>query len=166
MPSRSLTRRDPFATDVFDFRRNFDDLFSRMFTSYWDQGRDRWSGSNVLAWIPPVESYIDQNRFHIRLALPGVKPSDVNLQVHGNELSISGERKQEITPSEERSFQREIAYGSFERIVPLPEGVQGDRIEANFRDGVLQISAPLSEKALPRRIEIKSEGGEGKKLAA
>ena len=165
MPSRSLTRRESYPVDIFDFRRNVDDLFTRMLTPFWDRPWERWAGQQ-LAWIPPVESFIDQNRFHIRLALPGVKPSDVNVQVHGNELSISGERKQDLTPSEDRSFQREITYGSFERIIPLPEGVMGEKIDAQFKDGVLQISAPLSEKAVPRRIEIKSESAEGKKLAA
>jgi len=166
MPTRVLARRDPSLSDVFDYRRNFlDDMFSRMFTApLWD----RWPSATMnpaVAWIPPLEAYIDQNRYHVRLALPGVKPGEVNVQVHGNELSISGERKQETTPADERTFQCEITYGAFERIVPLPEGVQGDKIEANFVNGVLEISAPLSEKALPRKIEIKATS-EGRKLAA
>lgn len=169
MPARGLTRRDPVLSDIFDFRRNFDDLFSRMVSGpYWE----RWSGTgSPIAWIPPVECFIDQNKFHVNLALPGVQPNQVNVQAHGNELTISGERKQETTPSEDRSFQREITYGAFERVIPLPEGVHADKIEANFRNGVLEVTAPLSEKALPRKIEVKAiEGNAGgksdKKLAA
>lgn len=160
MPSRALSRRDPY--DFYDPRRNFDDLFTRMFSNpFWE----RWSSTgNAVAWIPPMECFIDNNRYQIRLALPGVRPSDVNLQVHGNELSISGERKQDVIPSDDRSFQREITYGSFERVVTLPDGVESDKIDANFNNGVLEISAPLSERALPRKISIK--GGESKKLAA
>lgn len=89
----------------------------------------------------------------------------MNVQVHGNELTITGERKQEITPAEERTFQREITYGAFERIIMLPDGVQGDQIEAHFNNGVLEIAAPVSAAALPRKIEVK-EGGEGRRLAA
>lgn len=165
MPTRALTHRDPLMPDVFDFRRNFDDLFTRMFIA---PAWDRWSsGSSNLAWIPAVDCFIENNRYHIQMALPGVKPNEVNLQVHGNELSISGERKQDLAPSEERTFQREITYGAFERVIPLPEGVQGDKIEANFVNGVLQVTAPLSEKAIPRRIEIKGETTTtGRKLAA
>lgn len=168
MPARGLTRRDPYLNDIFDFRRNFDDLFSRMVSGpyYWD----RWSSSGQpLAWIPPVECFMDQNKFHVNLALPGVNPNDVNVQAHGNELTISGERKQESTPSEDRTFQREITYGAFERVIPLPEGVQADKIEAHFRHGVLEVTAPLSEKAMPRKIEVKAIEGKsegGKKLAA
>ncbi|MGH9476983.1 MAG: Hsp20/alpha crystallin family protein [Terriglobales bacterium] len=164
MLPRSLSRRDQY--DIFDSRRNVDDFFTRMFSNpFWE----RWSSTgSPIAWIPPLDCFIDKDRYHIRLALPGVKPNEVNLQVHGNELSISGERKQEIVPSEDHSFQREITYGSFERIVPLPEGIQSDKIEANFNQGVLEISAPLSERALPHRIEIKGvqAGTGGKKLAA
>jgi HSP20 family protein len=164
MAPRSLARTDPYTTDVAGLRRNFDDLFNRMFSAPFF---DRWSGANPtgFAWIPPVESYIDQNKFIVRLALPGVKPSDVNVQAHGNELTISGERKQEVTPADERTFQCEFAYGAFERVVPLPDGVQADKIEANFNNGVLEIAAPLSEKALPRKIEIRGETA-GRKLAA
>lgn len=163
MAVRTLVRRDPYNTDLLDYRRNFDDVFSRLFAApLWE----RWSGAPTSAdWIPAVESYIDQNKYHVRMALPGIKPEEVNIQVHGNELCISGERKQEITPSEDRTFQREIVYGAFERIVPMPDGVQGDKVEANYTNGVLEISAPLSEKAVPRRVEIKSGEG-GKKLAA
>jgi len=163
MAIRSLIRRDSYNPDVFEFRRNLDDMFSRLLTvPSWD----RWSGSQTNAdWIPAVESYIDQNKFHVRMALPGVKPEEVSIQVHGNELSIAGERKQEMAPSEDRSFQHEILYGAFERIVPMPEGVQSDKVEANYNNGVLEVSAPLSEKAIPRKIQIKSSEG-GKKLAA
>ncbi|MGH9412449.1 MAG: Hsp20/alpha crystallin family protein [Terriglobales bacterium] len=160
MPSRSIARRDPY--DIFDPRRGYDDFFTRMFNNpFWE----RWSTSgSPVAWVPPMECFIDQNKYNIRLALPGVRPEDVSLQVHGNELSISGERKQEVTPSEDRSFQREITYGSFERIVSLPDGVDNNKMDANFNNGVLEISAPLSEKAMPRKIEIRGESG--KKLAA
>lgn len=154
MQNRSLSRRDPF----------FDDVVSRWFAApFWD----RWTGSanSGLNWIPPIECFIDQNRYQIRLALPGVRPEDVNIQVHGNELNITGERKQDFTPSDDRVFQREITYGSFERIITLPDGVQTDKIEANFKNGLLELAAPLSEKAMPRRIEIKA-APEGKKLAA
>lgn len=166
MPIRSIVRRDPYTPEVFDFRRNFDDLFSRLFIA---PAWDRWSNANAdLAWVPAADCFIDKNNYHIQMALPGVKPGEVNLQVHGNELRISGERKQELTPSEDRSFQREITYGAFERMIPLPEGVQSEKMEANFVNGVLEITAPLSEKALPRRIEIKADvnAHQGKKLAA
>ncbi len=162
MPLRSLLRRDPF-NDIFDFRRGIDDVFNRFLsTPMWE--RAPGVGANV-DWIPAVESYIDQNKYHVRMALPGVKAGDVNIQVRGNELYISGERKQELTPAEERSFQREILYGSFERVLPLPEGVQGEKLDAKYENGVLEVSAPLSEKAIPRRVEIKGLEP-GKKLAA
>lgn len=159
MPTRTLARRE-YIPDLFDLRRNIDDFFSR-FSSSWEPT------SANLDWIPAADSYMDQNKFHVRMALPGVRPDEVNLQVHGNELRISGERKQEVAPPEDRTFQREIVYGSFERVFTLPEGIQPDKVEANFHNGVLDITAPLSEKALPRKIQISSsDTPSGRKLAA
>lgn len=169
MTSRtSLARRDPFLQDMFTFRHNFDDLFSRLLgPNSWD----RYSSSNndgTMMFLPPVESYLDHNQYHVRVALPGIDPKQVNIRAQGNELTISGERKQESAPSDDRMLQREFLYGAFERIVPLPEGTQTDKIEATYKDGVLDVSVPVNEKALPRRIEIKSSGPEatGRKLAA
>ena len=160
MPVRSLARRDPFLQDVWDFRRNFDDLFANLFQPIYGEG------SRMSTRVPAVETYIDQNTYHVRMALPGIRPEAVNLQVHQNLLTISGERKQEQKVSDERYLQREFTYGQFERTVPLPEGVQSEKVEAHYRDGVLDVTVPVSEKALPRRIEIKSEGKTAKPLAA
>lgn len=162
MPGRALSHRDPFLVDALDFRRNFEDFFGRFFGA---PILERWSANPAVAWIPPVETFIDQNKFNVRLALPGVKPAEVNVQAHGNELTITGERKQEVVPADERSFQREITYGAFERVIPLPEGTQTDKIEARFVNGVLEVYAPLSAAALPRKIEVK-EASEGRRLAA
>lgn len=165
MASRFLSRRESYAPEFPEFRRGFDDFFTRMFSPFWDRS---WMGpsSELSEFIPAADAFIDQNKFHVQMALPGVRPEDVNLQVHGNELRVTGERKQEITPSEDRTYRREIIYGSFERTFTLPEGIQADKVEANFQNGVLDITAPLSEKAMPRKIEIKGETPSGKKLAA
>jgi HSP20 family protein len=149
-------RRDPFLQDLVDFRRSFDDLFSR----FLEPTSRSWSSEQIsTAWLPPVETYIDQNKYHIRLGLAGVEPKDVNIEVHGNELYVSGERKRENQVSDEKYMHREFSYGSFQRVVPLPEGIDNDKVEANYNNGVLEITAPLSQKALPRRIEVKSISG-------
>ena len=129
-------------------------------------GIEGLSPETISGLLDLSETYIDQNTYHVRMALPGIRPEEVNLQVHQNLLTISGERKQEQKVSDERYLQREFTYGQFERTVPLPEGVQSEKVEAHYRDGVLDVTVPVSEKALPRRIEIKSEGKTAKPLAA
>lgn len=161
MATRSLTRRDPFLQDLLDFRRSFDDVFQRFFVAPYGE----WGREAVTAWMPPIELYTDKDRIHARVALPGVKPEDVNVQVHHNQLTISGERKQEKEIKDEQYLQCEMSYGRFERSIMLPEGVNADKVEASFHDGVLDVTLPVAEKALPRRIEIKPHEP-GKKLAA
>lgn len=162
MANRGLVRRDPFWQELMDFRSNFDDILSRFFQT--PQGSSE-SGAGYYNWAPAAECYMKDNRFHVRLALPGVDPKDVNIQVHGNNLTISGERKQEQKVSEENYAFREFSYGSFQRTLTLPEGVKNEQVEAQYKNGVLEITAPVTEAALPRRVQIKS-GGETKSIAA
>jgi HSP20 family protein len=87
--------------------------------------------------------------------LPGVDPKDVDIQVQGNTLTISGER---TNSREAREFlQREIiTYGSLTRSLVLPEGVDRERLSAEYRNGMLGITAPIATASLPKKVEIKS----------
>ena len=161
MATRSLIRRDPFLQDLVDFRRSFDDVFQRVFASPYGE----WGREMAATWMPPMELYTEKDHIHARIALPGVKPEDVNVQVHQNQLTVSGERKQEKEIKDEQYLQCEMSYGRFERTIRLPEGVNPDKVEASFQDGVLDVTLPMAEKALPRRIEVKP-AEPGKKLAA
>ncbi len=161
MPNRGLMRRDPFWQELMDFRSNFDDIVNRFF-QFPQAGTEAGAGAN---WVPPAECYLKDNRFHVRLALPGVEAKDVSIQVHGNQLTISGERKQEQKLSEENYAFREFSYGSFQRMISLPEGVKSEQVEANYKNGVLEITAPVAEAALPRKVQIKTSP-ESKSIAA
>ena len=88
--------------------------------------------------------------------LAGVDPKDVNIQVLGNTLSISGERSSSRETKESDYLHREITYGTFQRLIELPEGVDKDKLTAEYRNGVLEIAAPIAAAALPRKIEVKS----------
>ncbi len=162
MATRSLVRRDPFWRELMDFRSNFDDIINRFF-----QYPGSSEGQTGFSWAPAAECYLKDNKFHVRLGLPGVDPKDVSIQVHGNQLTISGERKQDQQISEESYAFREFSYGSFQRLIALPEGVKAEQVEAQYKNGVLDIIAPVAEAALPRKVQIKSlEGKETKSIAA
>jgi HSP20 family protein len=157
----SLSRRESIFQDLFDFRRDFDRMFNRFFTASpgpSDQGRHE---SRMLSFAPAVESYLDREgkKFVTRVALPDLDPKDVNIQVQGNELCISGERKINNERKGADFVQSEIMYGYFERDIPLPEGIDKDKINAEYHNGVLEITAPVSAAALPKRIEVKSKEG-------
>ena len=88
--------------------------------------------------------------------LPGVDPKDLNIQVQRNALTISGQRSSTRETKDSDYIHREITYGSFQRTIELPEGVEADKVTAEYRNGMVEITAPISSAALPRRIEVKS----------
>jgi HSP20 family protein len=139
--------------DLFDFRQDFEDIFNKMV------GFTRIPEPKLLteAFVPPIEAWTDTDnkKFHLRVAIPGIEPKDVKLEVQGKMLMISGERKKVETKKDLNYHHREFHYGTFERILPLPEGVEEEKLVAEFNNGVLEINAPLVAAALPRKIEIK-----------
>ncbi len=152
--------------DLFDVRREFDELFNRFFGQmpWWSSEQ---AGQRMLTFVPPIEAAVDTNnkRYHLRVALPGVDPSAVSVEVQGNTLTIRGEVKSTHESRDVNYLARELTYGAFERTVTLPEGVDTNNLSAEYKNGVLEISAPIASAALPRRIEIKGLP-EAKKAAA
>jgi HSP20 family protein len=150
----NLLRRDNPRQDLFDIRRDLDEFFNRFLG--WPSEREGRMFTNEFS--PAVESFIDTNtkKFHCEVLLPGVEPKDVNIQVQGNSLTISGERTHSRETREADFLHREITYGSFARNILLPEGVDKDKLTAEYRNGTLEITAPIATNALPRKVEIKS----------
>jgi HSP20 family protein len=150
----NLVRHDSFFQDLFDFRRDFDQIFNRFLS--WPSTQE---GPILTAgFAPAVESFIgkDGKKFHCQVMLPGIDPKDVNIQVQGNTLTVSGERRETRETKEADFLHREITYGSFQRSLTIPEGVDKDRLSAEYRDGMLESSAPVSAAALPKKIEVKT----------
>ena len=148
-----VPRHSPFH-DLADFRRDLDQMFSRLLN--WRSAQEEQTLTE--GFIPAIETSVDKGgkKFLCHVMLPGVDPKDVNLQVLGNTLTISGERSSSKEIKESDYLQREVTYGSFQRSIELPEGVDKDKLTAEYRNGVLEITAPISAAALPRKIEVKS----------
>lgn len=164
-----LTYRDNNVfQNLFDFRRDFDHIFNRFLTSGWQGGQEQQRGNmSLAAFAPAVDAFVDRSgkKFVAHVALPGVDPKDVNISVQGNMLTISGERNVSNERREADTVYNELIYGAFERTLSLPEGVDAQKITADYRNGVLEITAPISASALPRRIEVTS-GSQQKQMAA
>lgn len=118
-------------------------------------GRPTYAG--VQMWSPAIEVHQQSNELVIRAELPGIKKNDVNVDVSDDEITISGERRQEQETERGGVYRSERRYGSFSRTIPLPEGAIGDQAKATFKDGVLEIRvpAPPEQVARGRRLEIK-----------
>ena len=145
-------RGNPF-DQLFDFRRDFDGMFNRLLT-----GRAAPGSKEAEIFIPALDAWIDNKAksYHLRVALPGIEPEEVQVTLEGNNLTISGEHK---TTEEKKNADyqyREFSYGRFERVVTLPEQVDAEKLAAEYKNGVLEISAPISASAQPKKIEIKA----------
>ncbi len=152
---RTLVPHNPLFREFLDVRRDFDQMFNRFLNLRSPQQEEQ---NLAEGFIPAVETSIDKDgkKFHCNVMLPGIDPKDVNIQVLGNTLTISGERSNTREVKEADYIHREISYGSFQRTIELPEGVDKDKVNAEYRNGVLEITAPIAAAALPRKIEVKS----------
>jgi HSP20 family protein len=141
-----------WASDPFSVMGRLADQMDRWFLSRPAMGR---SGSSA-SWIPQIESFQRGNQFVVRADLPGLKKEDVTLEINDDSLTIQGERRDEHEEEREGLFTSERTYGSFYRVVPLPEGAIPDSAKASFKDGVLEVTieAPPREVSRGRRIEI------------
>lgn len=108
------------------------------------------------AWAPAVEVIEKPNALLLRADLPGLKPDEVHVNVEDGLLTISGERKQEHKEEREGYMRSERSYGAFYRAFALPESADDQKIAANFKNGVLEITVPVSVRERGRAIKIES----------
>jgi HSP20 family protein len=108
----------------------------------------------VAQWSPLVDITEDEKEYLIKAELPDMKKEDVRLTVENEVLAISGERKFEKEEKGKKYHRVERAYGSFVRSFSLPEDADGSKVSADFKDGMLQVHLPKSQKAKPKTIEI------------
>jgi HSP20 family protein len=107
-------------------------------------------------WIPDLEVFQKDNRLIVRADLPGMKKEDVKVNIQDNMLILEGERKVEEDVKKDGFHRTERTYGSFFRTLPLPEGAKFDKVNATFKDGVLEIGMPMEPATKPiTRVEVK-----------
>lgn len=152
----SLTRSQNVFDELFGFRRDFDGMFNRLLAN---SVRTDAVPRQVIFAVPPIEAWVDneEKKYRLSIALPGIDPKEIKLTLQGNDLTVSGEQRSSEEKKDADFFFREFSYGQFERTVALPEGVDVSKLSAEYRNGILEIVAPLSASALPKQIEIKSD---------
>lgn len=109
----------------------------------------------VAEWAPLVDITEDEKEYLIKAQLPEVKKDDMKVSVQDGILTIAGERKSEKEEKNKKFHRVEWAYGSFSRSFTLPEDADADKVAGDFKDGVLKVHVPKSEKAKPKKIEVK-----------
>jgi len=139
--------------DREELARRFDEMnnFIRSLQEPWE--RPLWGGSQ----LPAIDIAEKDNEFVVKMEVPGCKAEDVDISVHGNILTISGEKKQEEERKEKGYYYTERSYGSFRRDLTLASEVHPGKIEATCKDGVLTITVPKTEKAKPVKVKVKGQ---------
>ena len=107
------------------------------------------------AWRPSVDIYEDPERFLVTAELPGVDPKKVDLRIEDNHLTLKGSREMEYSDRRDNYHRLERAYGTFSRTFSLPTTVNSDKIEAEYRHGLLRISIPKRAEVMPKQIAVK-----------
>jgi HSP20 family protein len=131
---------------------DFDRLFGRFM-----RGLDTFDDARRFAPAIDIEEHDD--KFEVLAELPGVGMKDIDITVHGNTLTISGEKKETKEKKEDKYSYTERYYGSFRRDLTLPDNIDVDKIDAEMSSGILKISLPKSEKATPKKIDVKEGKG-------
>jgi HSP20 family protein len=153
----SLVRWNPvrdlatFPSDILGMQKEINRLFDRFFRGgTLDEGEFLTS-----TWMPAVDIVEKDDEFVARVELPGVSKDDVKVTLQDNILTIRGEKKEEKESKDANYHRLERSYGSFQRSFTLPSSVKGDKVGAEYKDGILTISLPKAEEARRKQIEVK-----------
>jgi HSP20 family protein len=147
----------------WDPGREIDSLQSemnRVFDAFF--GTRPGDGGATRRWVPAIDVVEDAEHLVLRADLPGMTEDDVEIEVKDGVLTVSGERKAEEKKEGEGFYRVERAFGSFSRSLSLPEGIDADKVTAEFDNGVLEVRIPKPEERKPHRVQIGSGSVEGK----
>lgn len=155
---REIAPWRPF-TDMMRWERDmeqlFDDFMTRRIRPFWDE---RWWPARILGVsAPALDLYEEKDYIVAKVELPGMTKEDIEVNISDGQLTVKGEKKKEEEIKEEDYYRSERAYGAFSRTVELPKGIEVEKAQASFRNGVLEIRLPKSEEAKKREIPVKVE---------
>jgi HSP20 family protein len=142
----ALVRWDPIR-ELDSLQGDMNRLFDRFFEG-------RAPNGTSSRWIPAMDLVETDDHLVLRGDLPGMTEDDVDIEIKDNVLTVSGERKSESEQRGEGYHRVERAFGSFSRSLTLPQGVDAERVEAKFENGVLEVRIPKPAEAKPTRVQI------------
>lgn len=144
----SLIRWEPYR-EIDSLQREMNRLFDTMLPA---------TGKELGTFIPPAELHETPEAFQLKLEVPGMEAKDLDIEVTADSVSISGERKSE-TETEEKGYKRtEFRYGQFRRVIPLAAHVQNDKVEAEYKDGILNLTLPKAEPEKTKVVKVSVAG--------
>ena len=142
----AITRWDPFR-DVLALQNRMNSIFQEF-------NRGDGDVMSTAAFVPPVDVYEDEHKVVLKLEVPGMKESDLDIQLENNVLTVKGERKFEKEEKEENFHRIERRYGSFYRAFSLPNTVDTENVDAKYNAGVLKLELKKKPEAQPKQIKV------------
>lgn len=152
----ALTRFEPFTTRWNPWKEleHIENRLASYFGRPTAHGNGDKEAMTAAEWSPIVDVSEDDKEYVIEAELPELKKEDVKVSVQDNVLSISGERKSEKEEKNKRYHRVERQYGRFVRSFALPEDCDGSKVAAEYKDGVLKVRLPKSEKEKPKSVQV------------
>ena len=131
-----------------DLRDEIDRLFEAPFSEF---GR---MPSLFSGWTPAIDLIENKDNVVVKVELPGMKKEDIEVTLHEGTLNIAGERKSEKKVEDTGLYRSERFFGRFQRAITLPAPVAGDKVKADYKDGILTVTLPKTEEARPKQIDV------------
>ena len=147
VPSAHWRRYHPFA-EIDRMSRQMDRL-NRAFLGSWP--RMRWLSTKVF---PSINLTEDRDNYYVRAELPGISAEDLDIQVNGRNLTISGERKIQAEGENACYHRREREAGKFSRVIGMPGDIDGEKVDAKMINGLLTVTIAKAEASKPRQITV------------
>lgn len=110
-----------------------------------------------VSWTPAVDVLEDEKQFILKAELPGIEQKDIEISLQDNTIMIKGEKKEEKEEKSELRHRLERSYGGFMRTFQLPSGVDTEKVEAHYKNGILEVTLPKTGEQKAKMIEIKTE---------
>jgi HSP20 family protein len=110
------------------------------------------------SWVPPLDVWETEDALVYAFDLPGIPEDRISIEIQDDTLTVSAERSKTVEETGDRFYRFERRFGTFSRAVGLPQGVDDSKVEASYRDGVLEVHVPKPEQAKPRRIQLRLDG--------
>lgn len=136
------------AVNLSGLKNEMDRLFERL----WDGD---YAPVTTGEWMPALDLSESNEAITVTIDVPGFEPKDIHVTLREGMLTIRGEKKLEVERKDEKFYRTERTQGSFQRIVRLPVSVDGTRVQANFRNGVLTVLLPKVAEARGTEIPVK-----------
>jgi HSP20 family protein len=152
----ALVRFEP-TREVDTIQSEVNRVFDAFFGNSAGAGRAR-------RWVPAMDLVETDEHLVLRADLPGMSKDDVTIEIRDGALTVSGERKAEHEEKSEGFYRVERAFGSFSRSLTLPDGIDAQKVDADFTDGVLEVRIPKPEERKPHRVEIGATDVNGKAI--